>query len=108
MTNTQIEKSERIGILIYHFFNGRIRQKEWKELNAWRNLSARNERAFQDAIDLQKLRDSLSRVHEAEQILLEKMKQNPGPWASTTKAKQPLVYRMMRTAAAAVILYIYS
>jgi ferric-dicitrate binding protein FerR (iron transport regulator) len=96
----QIEQAQRIGVLMACYVFGELSPAEEAELNAWRSLSPKNEQAFQDAIEPERLRADLKAMDEAKKSLFEKVKEEyPGVRKIKPPKQRSIAFRVMKYAA---------
>ena len=107
-----MERSERIGLLMYRYMRNKLTRKQRRELLAWRNQSAKHETAFQEATDWQNVLADLQWSEYNSNAVLEKMKEKyPGLWQKEEekpKAKIRLMTRLWRAAAIIITLWMFT
>jgi hypothetical protein len=70
-----------LGRLMFNYLCGTLTPGQEKTLTAWRNLSANNEKSFQESIDPGNIRRDLKAIYESRIRILNKRKQNiPPSW----------------------------
>ena len=72
-TDVKIKPSMRIGRLMFKYLRSDMTPKQKKELAAWRDVSAENEKCFKNAIDPDKIFRDLKAILETEDLLWEKL-----------------------------------
>ena len=100
-----MKNSERIGTLMFRYIRKDLSKKEETELAAWRNLSPENDLFFREKTDPENIRQHFKRVYESGEGVLEKLQSEfPDRFYKKPKAKITRFNRMMRYAAAIIIM----
>jgi transmembrane sensor len=86
-----MNKSDRIGTLLFRYVRKELTQDEERELTAWRYASPENESLFQEKTDRENILSDLAEYLDAKDRIFQKVKSSyPGPW------RKPIVDRRLR------------
>ena len=106
-----MNNAERIGNLMFRYMRKELSRKEMAELDTWRKHSPKNESAFQDTLDPEKMWEDLKALDESrdkrQKIMLEKALTSPLKRKSSPRSRiRRIGFGILKIAATILVVFV--